>query len=265
MATPTFIAGACVVIVATLAYGTTQTHLLYSGMPPACQAASCLNTGPNGGNGVTLKTSARPAVGDRRTPDAGRVQTRTAGQPTPGTPQRTSSSSPSTGAPGGQTVSPPPPVSGDGQSGPHVAIWFRELKIWDGGFLAVVTIVNHSDGPLAGWQLWMRYKVTQIDHVWNARFFQQSPASRSAGMMVPGPRQPAVLPGGSERFTFKASGPPAVPAGCEFDGYACSFRTEANSAQKGSPQGGMGPVAATGHVQKMNRQKVDRRKRSATR
>jgi hypothetical protein len=239
MATPTFIAGACVVIVATLAYGTTQTHLLYSGMPPACQAASCSATGPGGSNGVTLKTSARPGLGDERAHDADGAQTPAAGGPsTPGRAQQTSTPSPGPGAPPSQTVTPPPPLTvGDGEPGLQVAIWFKALKTWDGGFLAEVTVVNHGRTPLAGWQLWLRYRVTQVDHVWGARFFPQDTTSRSVGMMAPPPRQPPVRAGGSERFTFKASGPLGAPAGCEFDGYTCGFRTVASGTQSGSPQG----------------------------
>jgi hypothetical protein len=236
--TPTFVVGACFVIVATLAYGTAQTHLLYSGLPP-CQAANCSTTGPTGSSGQTLRTSAKPGVGGKRTADPGGTQTRTAGGPSSsGGGQQTSPTPASTGNSGGQpTGSPPsPPVTAGSQPGPKVAVLFKDLKTWDGGFLAQVTIVNDSNAPLTGWQLWLRYKDTQIDHVWDARFFQQTPASRSVGLMAPLPHQPAVRAGGgSERFTFKASGPAGAPVGCEFDGYSCSFKVMAGTTQKGSP------------------------------
>ena len=43
--TPTFAAGACILFAAVLAYGTTQTHLAFRGLGPACAQANCSATG----------------------------------------------------------------------------------------------------------------------------------------------------------------------------------------------------------------------------
>ena len=43
--TPTFAAGACILFAAILAYGTTQTHLAFRGLGPACAQASCSAAG----------------------------------------------------------------------------------------------------------------------------------------------------------------------------------------------------------------------------
>ena len=43
--TPTFAAGACILFAAVLAYGTTQTHLAFRGLGPACAQASCSAAG----------------------------------------------------------------------------------------------------------------------------------------------------------------------------------------------------------------------------
>src|SRR5215469_4118565 len=45
MVTPTFAAGACILFAAVLAYGTTQTHLAFRGLGPACAQANCSAAG----------------------------------------------------------------------------------------------------------------------------------------------------------------------------------------------------------------------------
>src|SRR5579875_703176 len=221
LATPTFLAGACIVIVATLAYGTTQTHLLYS--QPTCQSARCSTPGGHGNRGVTLKTTARPGVGRQHAPAPKKSPVHEAGGALP-SPGGGSSASPHTGAPSGQSAPPPPVSVGGGQPGPKVAILFNPTRTWRGGFTAVVTIANRGRSALDGWQLWLRYRSSEIRRVWGARWFPGSAKARNVGLVAAPASQPKVRPGSSERFTFTASGVPSAPLGCLFDGYHCSFK-----------------------------------------
>ncbi|MGH3155564.1 MAG: cellulose binding domain-containing protein [Streptosporangiaceae bacterium] len=237
MATPTFIAGACFVIVAMLAYGTTQTRLLYS--DPACQTASCSNaTGGGGSNGVTLKTNARRGIGGKQgsARPGGKVH-QPQGAAAPGKSGATAGTKSSTSPT--PHASPTPPTSiGGGQPGPDAAILFRTLKTWKGGFTASVTISNHGSSAFEGWQLWLRYRVTGIEHVWNARWFPDSPQAPNAGIVAPPNSQQRVMPGASERFTFRASGILGAPIGCSFDGYTCSFKSLSGGKKKPPPATG---------------------------
>jgi hypothetical protein len=240
LATPTFLAGACCVIAATLAYGTTQTHLLYS--EPGCQAAHCSAPGPKGNanrnSGTTLKTSARPGVGGEHGPAHGGGQVhQPQGVPSPpgsGTPPSHHAAHPASQSPP-QPPSPPVTVGG-GQPGPRVAVLYHTLKTWHGGFLAAITIANHGTSALDGWQLWLQYRVTEIDHVWGAHWFPYSAKVRNAGLVAAPASQPKVKPGAVERFTFRATGTPGAPAGCSFDGYRCTVKTVAGRG--GHPGGG---------------------------
>lgn len=221
VATPTFLAGACIVVVAVLAYGTAQTHLLFSGLPPppACQSASCSNAGPGGGNGVPLKTSARPATGGEPQPAAGR-RGRLAGPLATGARPATR---PGSGGSQGRTAGPAPqPPSASGPGGPKVAVAYRTLRRLPGGFLAAITIWNRGRSSLAGWQLWVRYRQARIDHVWGARWFPASPLART-GLVAPPAGQRPLRPGTGARFTIRVTGPAGPPAGCVFDGYRCTF------------------------------------------
>jgi Cellulose binding domain len=232
MATPTFLAGACFVIVATLAYGTTQTHLLYS---EPCQSASCsLPDGP-GGNGVTLKTKAQPGLGGKTDSvhSGGRAH-QVQGSATSG-PGSTATKPSGGGTTTGRTSPKPPVTIGDGQSGPRVAILFSKVKSWHGGFMAAVTIANHGRSALAGWQLWLRYRTTDIERMWGAHWFPDSQRAPNVGLVAPPSSQRQVKPGATERFTFRATGPARAPIGCSFDGYHCSFKVSAGGRQPQPP------------------------------
>jgi hypothetical protein len=233
LGTPTFLAAACFVLVATMAYPTTQTHLLYS--QPGCQAAHCsAASGPGGG--VTLKTSARPGVGGKHRPANGGARAhRNEGVPSSsdggGSPTHHPAGTHHAKAP---SQTPTPPVSvGGGQRGPRVSLLFQTLKKWHGGFMAAITIANHGKSALDGWQLWLRYRITQVDRVWGARWFPGS--VRSAGLAAASIGQPRIKPGASERFTFRASGATGAPIGCSFDGYHCTFKSVAGGGDQSSP------------------------------
>jgi Cellulose binding domain len=238
LATPTFLAGVCFVLVATMAYSTTQTHLLYS--QPTCKAASCSAAGPHQGGGVTLKTTARPAGGGKH----GQAHSGLRVPKHEGSPSLTagdgSHSSHQAGAHHATSPQPPPrpPVVGSGHQGPRVALLFSTLKKWHGGFIAASTIANHGKSALDGWQLWLRYRTTQIDRVWGGHWFPYSAQDRNVGLVAAPTGEPNVKPGANERFTFRASGTPAAPIGCSFDGYHCTFKTVAGGGHPAQSSGG---------------------------
>ncbi|HEX4062263.1 MAG TPA: cellulose binding domain-containing protein [Streptosporangiaceae bacterium] len=233
MATPTFLVGACFVIVASLAYGTTQTHLLYS---EPCQSASCSLPGGHQSNGATLKTRDHSGAGGKtESARSGARAHEAEGSASSG--HGSTTTKPSGGVTGPASHKPPqPPVTvAGGQPGPRVAILFSTVKAWHGGFLAAVTIANHGKSALAGWQLWLRYRTTDIQHVWGARWFPDSARAPNVGLVAPPASQRQVKPGATERFTFRGTGRPRAPAGCAFDGYQCTFKVSAGGNQPQPP------------------------------
>jgi hypothetical protein len=250
MATPTFLAGACFVIVASLAYGTTQTHLLYS---EPCQQASCSTAGgQDSGPGVTLKTKAdRGTGGQTDSVHSGAKGHQPQGSAVSG--PGSTATKPSGGGTTGRTSPRPPrpPVTiDDGQPGPHVAILFSTVKAWHGGFMAAVTIANHGGSALQGWQLWLRYRSTDIERMWGAHWFPDSARAPNVGLVAPPTGQQKVKPGATERFTFRGTGRPSAPVGCSFDGYHCTFRVSAGGKQPAPPptnSGGTGTNQAHTH------------------
>lgn len=205
--------------VAILAYGTTQTHLLFSGLPPACQSASCLSTAPGGGNGVPLKTSAKPVTGGEHGAASGAQERR------PGGPVTTSPSPTTNPAAGGQPQPQgpaPQPPSATGPAGPKVAVVYHTLRNLPGGFLASITIWNRGESALAGWQLWMQYQQARVDYARGAHWFPADPLSR-AGLAAPATGQRPLRPGTGVRFILHVTGSAGPPAGCAFEGYRCKF------------------------------------------
>jgi hypothetical protein len=221
--TPTFLASASIVIVAILAYGTTRTHLLYSGMGPACASASCTNTSPQASGGVPNAASARegtraghgsasgPKGGSSANHESGRT-----GQP---------GGSPGNQNYGGMPGTQPNPVAtaGAGPAKSRVVIVYRTLRSVRGGFYATITISNRGKILIKGWQLWMHYGSSRINHVTGARWFPASAKAHGTGLAVPEPDNATLRPGGTVRFTVQSSGSPGAPDGCVFDGNHCSF------------------------------------------
>src|SRR5579875_1660204 len=204
--TPTFIASASVVIVATLAYGTTQTHLLYNGTNGSCASANCQYAPPaEAGGGVNAEsaergatlpgatTSTRSRVPTPSGPDASQ-----AGSPV-SVPSMPSSPSPAHGplAPG------PGPTAGTGSPKPRVAVSYRTVKKLTHGYTGAITITNRGKAPVEGWQLWLHYKTTWISHVTGVRWFPAAPHQHGTGMIVPEPSHQNLAPGASVRFTFQ--------------------------------------------------------------
>jgi hypothetical protein len=104
-----------------------------------------------------------------------------------------------------------------------VVIVYRTLRNVHGGFIAAITITNHSKALIKGWQFWMRYRSSRVIHITGARWFPESTRARDTGLAVPEPNQQILHPGATIRFTIESSGSPGAPDGCVFDGTHCSF------------------------------------------
>lgn len=224
MVTPTFFAGACVVLVAALAYGTTQTHLAFRGLGPVCAATSCSTSG-QGTAGVPYRASARPEKGSNRAAaPAGHAAhpAPVAGPPASAGPQHQAAHRASASGETGR-----PAVHLSSRTHRHrlpVVITYRTVRAWRGGFLGAMTITNRTGSAILNWLLWVRYRRARMDHVWGARWYPASPRARGAGVVVPRRSHYALRPGASMRFTFRVSGHPGPPGGCFFDTTRCRFR-----------------------------------------
>jgi hypothetical protein len=203
--TPTFAAGACILFAAVLAYGTTQTHLAFRGLGPACAGAKCSAAG-RGQAGVT---SPRGTAAPGGTYANGYAR----GHAAPG---------PGAHADTGR-------LAGDKSSiaaspGLPVVIAYRTVRRWNGGFVATMTITNRSRSAIPNWLLFVHYRRAQMDRVWGARWYPASSHGHGAGLVAPRPDQLVLPPGASAEFTFRASGHSGPPAGCFFDTARCRFR-----------------------------------------
>jgi len=219
MVTPTFFAGACVVVAAVLAYGTTQTHLVFKGMGPACGAANCVPVSPGAAPGLQLGTSAT-----RETP--GRGVTGTRGAPARA---RTPDADPYAGRAGRLGArretreAPARTASQVYAAGVRVIIAYRTVRSWRGGFVGAMTITNPSRSAIPNWLLWLHYQRARLDHVWGARWYPVGPRAPGAGVVAAPLSQPVLPARASARFTFRASGHAGPPDGCFFDTSRCRF------------------------------------------
>jgi hypothetical protein len=219
MVTPTFFAGACVVVAALLAYGTTQTHLVFRGIGPACEAANCVPVSPGAGPGVQLGTSAT-----REAP--GHEVTGTRGAPARA---RTAGAGPHAGRAGRQDTRREPreaPATIPSRvyaADVRVIIAYQTVRSWRGGFVGAMTITNPSRSAVPNWLLWLHFVRTRLDHVWGARWYPVGPRAPGAGVVAAPVSQPALPAGASTRFMFRASGHAGPPDGCFFDTSRCRF------------------------------------------
>jgi hypothetical protein len=251
MLTPTFLAGFCTVLASILAYGTTQTHLLYSsGLPPACVEASCTSVGPHPGNGGTLGRSASPE--NHASEGGGSSQLPQAPQ------QPATGGSGGNGGGGGQPGQAPATHAGHpaaprqhaggrggGSPGPRVTVVYRTQKRSSGQFLAAVTITNRGKTALSGWQLQMNYRRAAISQMWGAHWFPADPRSQAGLAAAPAGQRP-LRPGMTVRFVFLARGTAGPPGGCAINGKRCSFRSRSprNPRKPHAP----GPGRGQGHA-----------------
>jgi len=203
--TPTFAAGACILFAAVLAYGTTQTHLAFRGLGPACAGASCSAAGRGQAGAASPRGSAAPGG------TYANGYARAHGAPGPGANANTGR------------------LAGDKSSiaasaGLPVVIAYRTARRWHGGFVATMTITNRSRSAIPKWLLFVRYRRARMDRVWGARWYPASSHGGRAGLVAPQPDQLVLPPGASTEFMFRASGHFGPPAGCFFDTTRCRFR-----------------------------------------
>jgi hypothetical protein len=226
MLTPTFFAGACIVFAATLAYGTTQTHLVFRGVGPACAVASCTAASPGAGSGsgVQYGTSATPDIGRRvqgnASPGATRHGRASGADPAggPGAGQ-----APSPGADPGTGDQPGKTASGGNPPVPRVVITYQTVRSWRGGFVAAMTITNRGGSAIAAWRLWMHYRHARVDHVSGARWSPAGAHAPGAGVVAPRPGQLVLAARASTWLSIRARGRAGPPDGCLFNSARCSF------------------------------------------
>ena len=100
-----------------------------------------------------------------------------------------------------------------------MTIGYRTIRVSDSGFVAMITVRSHR--KLDTWTLAFTFSGTQVQRVWGATW---QPDSTGQGGVATG--QPWPWPGqeaSAARIVIFASGPPARPASCSFNGTACSF------------------------------------------
>ena len=221
LTTPTFAAGIGIIVAAALAYGTTQTHLVFSGGEPACASAACTSSTAHGDAGQPLGQSDHGNSGSSGGSSS-------AGPNSNGRQAADSAGTNSAGRPAGANQGQPRGSQHSGQSsssgGNHApVIAYKTLRHWHGGFEAAITLSNRSKVTVSGWQLWLRYKTSQINHVWHAVWYPANSRAPASGLIVPQRGEQQLKPGAVYRFEFQAKGPPSPPIGCLFNGYHCTF------------------------------------------
>jgi hypothetical protein len=214
---PTFLAGIAIVVVAIMAYGTTQTHLLFSGLGPACATASCSTAAPHAAGGTPLQISDRPDASSRRPArDSGTSRGSQAGAQGNAAPQ-----------PDPEAIVPPslgaaPAPLGTRPSRLPVGIAYHTIRSWHGEFLASITIANRSRWVIRDWRLWLRYPSGRIDRMWGARWLPAHAQRGAAGLAVARPGE-VLRPGARVTITFWAHGRASAPSGCTFSGDRCQY------------------------------------------
>jgi hypothetical protein len=219
--TPTFFAGACIVLVAVLAYGTTQTHLAFRGLGPVCATASCSATG-QGTAGVLGRASPRPQRDSSRSAGSHGGASHPVPAHANATPRHAAGHRAGVSSKTGR-----PPGNAPSRAYSHrlpVIISYRTVRAWHGGFLGRMTITNRSKSAIPNWLLWMHYRRARVDGVRGARWYPASRHVPGAGVVVPRPGQFVLRPGASEGFTFRVGGHPGPPGGCFFNAVRCRFR-----------------------------------------
>ena len=205
LVTPTFAAGACILFAAVLAYGTTQTHLTFRGLGPACGGASCSAAGHGQAGAARSRGAGAPGRTDANGYSRGHAA------PDPG---ENANAGRLAGNMSSIAASPGLPV----------VIAYRTVRRWPGGFVGMMTITNRSRSAIPSWLLFVHYRRARMDRVWGARWYPASSHGGRAGLVAPQPDQLVLPPGASTEFMFRASGHFGPPAGCFFDTARCRFR-----------------------------------------
>jgi len=190
MVTPTFVLSVAILSMAVLAFGTTQTSLLFSssgGPDTGCAIDAC--AGPDGGHTAAGRTQAGP-VAEGAGHRGGR---RSAGLSISGPALRV-------------------------QPEPKVGIGYRTLRYMPGGFVAAIVIAYSGQSPGGGWRLSVRLPGVRIIGMRGATWH----AGTNGAVIVEPTRQTAQLrKGATLPITFTALGQPRVPSECLFEGNPC--------------------------------------------
>jgi hypothetical protein len=196
--TPQFAAAAGIVIAAMLAVDVPHASLTYGPNPPVreCAEQACTSKAAPGG-----LATAKPSI-KLKTPRRGESQAGTAG----------AAGTTGSAAPAGTTGT-------GGGSQPQVAIEYRTIRVSQSGFVSMITIKGRRN--LGTWTLMFTFSDAQVQRVWGAAWQPDSngDGGEATGQPWPWPGQKA----GTARIVIFASGSPARPASCSFDGASCTF------------------------------------------
>jgi cellulase/cellobiase CelA1 len=98
-----------------------------------------------------------------------------------------------------------------------VTVAFRTVSTWHAGFRGQVTITNHTNTPVRGWTLVLRYPQTKIVSAWDVKVVR-----RGTTLVADNPAEhPSIAAGRSVTVDFTAKGASARPASCSFNGDPC--------------------------------------------
>jgi hypothetical protein len=190
MVTPTFVFSVIVVTMAVLAFGTTQTYLRFSSGGPlqGCPVTGCV----------------RPEAS--RSADVG--------------PQGPAGAVPDGTARAQPSLSPRPrvPATAKGHPDTKIKITYHTLRIGYEGVVAVISITSHRAQPIRHWTLRLRTPGMRVGWLLGA---QWRLGAKDAIIIQPEPSTGPLLKGQTVRIYFTATGTPAVPSGCVFNGSPC--------------------------------------------
>ena len=161
----------------------------------------------------------------------------------------TTSSTSSTTAPSTTTTTAP--------TGGGVALAYTTTTRWDTGYNGQIDIANRSTSTINGWALTFRLPSSTVTQMWNASYTRATDGTYTISNAA---WNGSLTPGQSASFGFGASGTPAVPTNCTFNGTPCTFgaggsptsatstttvapSTTTTTAPNGGPAGG-GPLFA---------------------
>jgi hypothetical protein len=190
MVTPTFVLSVAILSMAVLAFGTTQTSLLFSssgGPDTGCAIDGC--AGPDGGQTAAGRTPAGPVAKG----SAHRGGRRSAGLSISGPALRV-------------------------QPRPEVRISYRTVRYMPGGFVAEIVIANHGESPGGDWRLSVRLPGVRIIGMGGATWYA---GTNGTVIVEPAKHTTQLRKGATLPVTFTALGQPGVPAECVFEGTPC--------------------------------------------
>jgi len=111
----------------------------------------------------------------------------------------------------------PSPRVSPAPSLPDVTVTFTTSHRWRDGFQGQLTIDNHGNAAVNGWQISIALPGDQVRFVWNARW-QFDGGSLT---LTPASSDQVIGPGASVVVNFFAVGGTTEPANCTFNGSAC--------------------------------------------